>query len=184
MNPWLRKAIAVCEMIGGIVGPVSVLSLMVVAKFRVDVVVMGVIVLSFFLLSLYAGVMLWRDRRSGYTASVFVQLIQLPKLMTTYLFFMMSFGFDFMVMSVVHPNGLHGLIANVRFGQSNDFFINPPPGGPLGFGISLVSCVSLWLLRKGGGIEPLRKGSTSSTDPIEEFKRLQETIKKAKEEAT
>src|SRR5262245_59111051 len=77
-----RKTIAVLEIIGGVTGLGSVA---VVASQRQPVwpeVGLGAALLGIFSLSLVAGILLWRDTRTGRLASMIVQLIQLPKLLT------------------------------------------------------------------------------------------------------
>ncbi|MGH9930446.1 MAG: hypothetical protein ACREA9_14640 [Pyrinomonadaceae bacterium] len=91
----LRRLISGLELIGGVYG------LVILAKqlpaFRVDVyvILLAPIAIGIYLMSLVAGVLLWREHSAGRMASIIVQMIQLPKLVSPILIFMFSFGFDF-----------------------------------------------------------------------------------------
>jgi hypothetical protein len=189
VNTCSRKVIAACEAIGGVAGALAVCVEMARAGFRTDTVVIGAIVLGLFILSLYAGIMLWRDKEAGYVTSIVVQFAQLPKIIGPKLAFAMSFGFDFMLVSVTHPNGLRGIGAHAQLPEQHTLFIGlrPPGGEPSVLGISVVSCVVLWLLRsrkRTDSHSAIGETPKPPSGPLADFKRLREIIRQAKEEAT
>ena len=149
----ILKVLAVLEIIGGVGGPAWLLFGLVWAKFPTDHLVGAAVGTAIFLLSLFAGVMLWRDRPVGYLTSAVVQFAQLLKIATPQFAFMISLGGDVSVVSVVHQdpagrpfrvrsfNSHAGAFSVVEFGRA--------PGAPQAFGVSIVSCLALAVLRKG-----------------------------------
>jgi hypothetical protein len=191
MSRWARRIVAGCEIVGGLAGTVSLFVELARLGFRPDAVLVSGYVLALFLLSLYAGVMLWRDKSVGYSASVIVQLIQFPKLVLPQFAFSMSFGFDLEVLRISHPNGLVGLGFHARFFERHLLWIGPQPGGGLLVGgFSLFSCITLWLLlthlARGsscrGHLSPNEEFREPSADALDNFKRLRDVMMKAKEE--
>jgi hypothetical protein len=148
MKRFWVKAIAALEILGGITGPIYLAFQLRDAPCPTSVVVLAVVLLAMYGLALVAGLMLWRNHRRGKALSVAVQLLQLPKIASTTLAFSISFGFDFAPM-VVATNGSAGYAITflIRFGAEHTFYIDNP-AMPLGFGISLVSCLFLTLLLK------------------------------------
>jgi len=99
-----------------------------------------------YLLALMAGIMLWRNTRLGRILSLVVQLIQLPKIASTSITFLIGFGFDFAptIFATSGPSG-YGIGFNFIFGAEHRLLINNP-SVPFGLGFSLVSCVSIYIL--------------------------------------
>ena len=95
---WVR-AIAVLEIVGGVSGVPAVLIEILNQKPQSAILVMGFALIAIFLLSLFAGIQLWRNKRSGYTTSIMVQLIQFPKIVTGSLAFMIELRVDVWVMA-------------------------------------------------------------------------------------
>lgn len=149
----LLKVVAVLEIIGGVGGPAWLLFGLVWAKFPTDQLAGVAVGTAIFLLSLFAGVMLWRDRPVGYATSAAVQFAQLLKIATPQFAFMLSLGGDVSVVSVTHqdPAGrsLRVLSFNSQAGAFSVVEFGRPPGAPQVFGISIVSCLALAVLRKG-----------------------------------
>ncbi len=110
------------------------------------VVMLAGILVAVYILSAVAGILLWRGSSVGRILSIVIQLVQLPKLASTKLAFMMSFGFDFsfMIVSSHGPSG-YGLGFNAKIGADHMLFIGNP-NISFSVGISLVSCVFLYKL--------------------------------------
>src|SRR5688572_170945 len=91
------RIIAALEVIGGVFG-VGII-LWDIAGRLVDwfTFALAGVVFGIYLFSIVAGVLLWRNRRAGRVASIFVQLLQLFKLVSPPLTFSISIGFDFYV---------------------------------------------------------------------------------------
>src|SRR5436309_3080870 len=91
--PWI-KTIAVLEMVGGVVGVLFMVYVAMSSEFAVPVIFVGSFSSAIFVLSMLAGSWLWQGQRRGRTASIVIQCIQLPKVISGPLIFMFSFGFD------------------------------------------------------------------------------------------
>jgi hypothetical protein len=162
VKPFVRKAIALMEIVGGVTGFLWV-GVEVIQRRIVGVeLVLGGIVAAIFLLSLFSGLLLWQDLRTGYGASIVIQLLQLPKILAVQFTFVLSFGFDAWVMLIMLPDR-HGFDFRLQPGGFYYLHLARPPGAPLGLGISIVSCVTLVLLLRNK-----QRRSPSQTEPIAE----------------
>lgn len=171
MHIWM-KIIAVLEIVGGIAGILLVVWILAMTPFNPLSLLILPIVVGIYVLSLVAGIALWRGRKYGRTASIVVQCIQIPKLISPQIIFMFSFGVDVWVYFFRSPE-LFKIGFESRFGAFNQFFVYAP-GAPYGLGISVTGLIILVLLitykpnRTLEPIEPLpppppaeyRRGST------------------------
>jgi hypothetical protein len=167
MTARARRVIAGLEVIGGVCGTLTVGLEMARPGFPRAALGPAGVLIAVFLLSLFAGVMLWRDTRTGRVASVVVQLVQLPKILSAELSFMVSFGLDAGVMFVSGPIGKGVVFKGVVFHSwvgSHHVLMTGAPGGPTAFGFSLVSCVALYiLLRRADSAETPGTTPTAET---------------------
>lgn len=102
-------------------------------------------------MSLVAGVLLWRDHRAGRMASIIVQAIQLPKLVSPLLIFLFSFGLDFYPYIQVEA-GVSKVGVDFKLAAFYNLFLNRP-GTPVAVGISIPAIVFLAVLirsKRGG----------------------------------
>ena len=167
----LLKVIAVQEIVGGAVAP-FMFSFMLIelarAGFPVDKLAPSVVVISLYLLAIFAGVMLWRDRPIGYAASVVVQLAQLFKVATPQFAFIIGFGGDLAIVSVVHQDAtgrqLRVLTFHSHAGPQAVVEFSRPPLAPQVFGVSVISCIALVVLRKGR--QPVVVGDSPLSDEV------------------
>lgn len=147
------QIVAVLEIVGGALGLLGVLVSLVWSGLASNAIVSAAIGITFFLLAIFAGAMLWRNRASGYFASVAVQLPQLIKIATPQFAFLLCLGGDLAVLQTTQTDPEGRAIRTLRFNsQGGSFSIvetSRPEGAPLLFGISLVPCVVLAFLRKG-----------------------------------
>ena len=167
-NLWL-KIISVVEIVGGVSGlyvaareglahpqggAVTILILLVFAGIN--------------LLSIYAGVALWLGRSSGRIASIIVQALQLPKIFSPVVIYVISIGFDVWFQFLTRGQS-YALGFELRVLSSVQFVFNAQ-GAPLGCGISLVSCVFLaMLLRYSPGVSlPESKHPAAADDNQQE----------------
>jgi hypothetical protein len=148
----LLKVVAVIEVVSGVVGPVWLPIAFAWAGFPKAGLLGLVVGIGYFLLSLFAGVMLWRDRPSGYGASVLAQCAQLIKVATPKFAIMIGLGGDLAALRIEHqtPVGVPytSLTLHTQVGPYSVIEFARPPGAPRVFGVSIVSCVALFLLRK------------------------------------
>jgi len=98
------------------------------------------------LLSLIAGLALLRNRPLGRPASIIVQTIALPKIISSQVIFMFSFGFDLWIY-FWQTAGVSNAGFQLKFLAFNQLFFNIPDA-PVGFGISITSCIFLAVLLK------------------------------------
>ena len=139
----LRKSIAVLEIVGGVCGLPSVLYRLTRQEFWLGNLALATVLVAIYLLAIFAGVMLWRDTRTGRVATIVAQLIQLPKLVTPGLTFMVSYGLDLSVLIVSSPGPSgYGISFDLRAGAHHLFLVNTT-GLPVAFGLSVVSCLAL-----------------------------------------
>lgn len=139
-----RRIIAGLEVGGGVFGVGIILwdiagRLMDWFTFALAGVVFGI-----YLLSVVAGVLLWRNRRAGRVASIFIQLLQLFKLVSPPLTFSISIGFDFYIFFQAAAN-----FSNVGFDLKvlafHQFFLGME-GAPVGLGFSIPAAFFLIIL--------------------------------------
>jgi hypothetical protein len=140
---WMR-VISVLEIIGGIGGVGSVIWWLLAAPFDAFSLLLAPIVVTIYILSVIAGVALWRGSAFGRKASIVVQIIQLPKIVSPLIIFMFSFGFDLWG-HILFAKGSSNLGFEFRFLAFNQLFINVQDA-PFGLGVSLSAAIFLALL--------------------------------------
>src|SRR5262249_43826494 len=112
--------------------------------FNAMTLIFAPIPISIYFLSLVAGVALWRDNSFGRKASIVVQAIQLPKIVSPLIIFTFSFGFDLWV-HILLTRGFSSLGFEFKFLAFNQFFFNVQDA-PFGLGVSIIACISLAML--------------------------------------
>jgi hypothetical protein len=138
------KLISVLEIIGGVCGIGFIVWVLASTPYNLFALLIAPIPLGIDALSLVAGIALWRGSSFGRKASIVVQTIQIPKLMSPLLTFTFSFGFDVWVHYLLAGNFAKlGVQFNVP--AFNAFYINMADS-PMGLGVSLTACVFLALL--------------------------------------
>ena len=145
MRIWM-KIIAVLEIIGGIFGMLLVVWILAMTPFNPLSLLILPIVVAIYVLSLIAGIALWRGRKYGRTASIVVQCIQIPKIISPAVVFMFSFGLDLWV-HFLRADQFFNMGFEFRVLAFNQFFVNAV-GAPFGLGVSIVGCIFLALLLK------------------------------------
>ena len=140
---WVR-IISVLEIVGGVDGIGLMIWALMVTPDNALALILAPIPISIYILSLVAGVALWRDNSFGRKASIVVQAIQLPKIASPLIIFMFSFGFDFWV-HILFTGGFSKLGFEIRFLADNEFFINVQDA-PFGLGVSITACIFLRML--------------------------------------
>lgn len=140
------KVIALLEFGGGAAGLYNLWRQLSEPPESPWVYVLAVVVGAAYVLAVVAGILLWRTKRWGYRLSIAIQLLQLPKISGAHLTFMISFGFDAILMFMFGSN-VDGarLSFNFKIGADHAFFINYSEI-PLALGFSLLSCFFLLVL--------------------------------------
>jgi len=142
--PKAVKFISVLEIIGGVSGIALVLWLLVSTPYNVFALLIALIPLGIDALCLVAGIALWRDSSFGRKASIVVQTIQIPKLMSPLLTFAFSFGIDVWV-KYLPAGDFASFNVQVTAPAFNALYINMTVA-PMGLGVSLTACVFLAVL--------------------------------------
>lgn len=139
-----RRIIAALEVLGGVFGIGIVL--WDIAGRLVDWFTFAVagVVFGIYLLSIVAGVLLWRNRRTGRVASIFIQLLQLFKLVSPPLTFSISIGFDFYIF-VQAAAGFSNVGFEFKVPAFHQVFLGAE-GAPIGLGFSLTAAFFLIML--------------------------------------
>jgi hypothetical protein len=140
---WVR-IISVSEIVGGVAGAGLVIWMLLAAPFNALALIFAPLPFSINILSLVAGVALWRGSSFGRKASIVVQAIQLPKIVSPLIIFMFSFGFDLWV-HILLTEGLSNLGFEFRFLAFSQLFFNVP-NAPFGLGVSITACIFLAML--------------------------------------
>jgi hypothetical protein len=141
---WMR-AISVLEIIGGVCGILSIFWLFLVSPFDIYSLLFAPILIGIHAFSLLAGFWLWSGKHKGRTASIIVQIIQVPKIISPYMIFMFSFGFDLWIEFLVARNGMANYGVQLRLLTFYQFFFNAE-NAPFGLGISITALICLAML--------------------------------------
>ena len=153
---WIRT-IAVLEIVGGAVGILFMAYISIAAGFAFSAMVVVPISLGIFVLSLIAGIYLWRQQEFGRKASIVTQFIQLPKLISPAFTFTFSFGFDFFP-HITFVDSFVTAGIQFRFLADGQLFINSQ-GFPIFLGISLPAIIAL---QKLWNYNPTNEGNEST----------------------
>jgi hypothetical protein len=204
MSPVWRKVVAAAQVVGGLAGLWS--TALVMGQFppgaRERILLSFVI--TAYLVSLAAGVLLWRDTLAGWVLTAIVQLVQLPKVASVPLTFLFTSGVDvaFGVGAKPGPAATDralrldlracGAWLDFRLGASYQVHVNNPAFRP-GLGLSLVSLAVLASmiegrsrLPAGGGIppvpgEPVGASIGGAGEPAEQFRQPRTDSERAKQ---
>lgn len=183
MKPGWRKTIAALEAVGGVCGAAAVAHQLTQRPHSPGECGLAGILFGVYLLALYAGVMLWRDTRAGWVASVVAQLVQLPKVLSPGFAFMVSYGFDLAPLAVSSPGPSgYGLVFDTRLFAHHVLHVDAGRT-PTGFGVSVVSCLCLWQLSSGRRPEAGGPTEIGSPDAVAAFLQSREAVHRAKQDA-
>ena len=106
-----------------------------------------------------AGITLWRGTSFGRRASMAVQAIQLPKIISPALIFMFSFGFDFWL----HASSSFLGFQTVFFGNNQIFIGVGVQDMPVDLGVSVTAIIALVVLKK---FKPVARTSLRPSPPL------------------
>jgi len=138
--PWIRT-IAVLEMIGGVFGILFLVYVALVYGITMPLVIAGSFFAAISVLSMLAGSWLWQGLPRGRTASLIIQFVQLPKVVSAPLIFMFSFGFDlFPQIGIVGHQTTWGI--QFRFLADNQLFINSQESAFV-LGVSIPAIIAI-----------------------------------------
>ena len=132
------------EIVGGVFGIGDVIWAVIVTHFNALALFLAHIPISIYILSLVAGVALWQDNLFGRKASIVVQAIQLPKIVSPLIIFTFSSGFDIWV-QILLTREFSKLGFEFRSLADNEFFFNVQDA-PFGLGVSITACIFLAML--------------------------------------
>ena len=140
-----RRLISGLEVVGGVFGVFTFAKHLPGYRLDAYLLLLAPIVIGIFLMSLIAGVLLWRNHRAGRMASIIVQVIQLPKIVSPLLTFLFSFGLDcYPYLQVNKGRVLHAGVG-FKLGAFYNLYLNNP-GIPFSVGISIPAIVFLIVL--------------------------------------
>jgi hypothetical protein len=160
------RIIAVLQIIGGLFGMafigwplVTQTSALVTEKWGIISALIGIGEVLIDLLGVVAGIALWRGTSFGRKASMAIQAIQLPKIISAPLIFMFSFGFDFWVHASSSALGFQ----TAFFGNNQVFIGVNVENVPVDFGVSVTAIIALVILNK---YKPAARTSLGSSPPL------------------
>jgi hypothetical protein len=139
-----QRLISVFEVVGGVFGIIILAWQLIVSTDDGYVLLLAPVAYAIYLMSLVAGVLLWREHRAGRMASIIVQAIQLPKLVSPFLIFTFSFGFDFYPY-IQFAEGFSNVGVDFRLLAFHQLYINIQEA-PVGAGVSIPAAAFLIML--------------------------------------
>lgn len=139
-----RRLISVLEIVGGVFGIILMVWELLASPVEGYAFLLAPVSYGIFILSLVAGVLLWREHRLGRIGSIIVQTIQLPKILSPFLIFNFSFGFDFYAY-VQSEAGFSKVGVDVKLLAFQQLYLNIQEA-PFGAGISIPAIVFLIML--------------------------------------
>ena len=139
------RIIAVLEIVGGVFGLGFVIWQLLAAPFTLFTLLLAPVAAGLYVLSFVAGVGLWRGGAFGRKASIVVQAIQTPKVVSPLVTFAFSFGLDLWVHQLWYQE-MTNLGFEFRVLAFHQLSVNAP--APIGLGVSVTALVFLALLRR------------------------------------
>jgi hypothetical protein len=144
MTTTWRRVIASLEIIGGLSGVAFTSWLLLTISLDGLALLLAFFVLLVYLFSLVAGILLWREHRAGRTASIIVQIIQLPKIVSPQLIFIFCFGFDLYPHITIDTN-FSAVGIELKFLAFFQLFFNSERA-PISLGVSLPALFFLLIM--------------------------------------
>jgi hypothetical protein len=144
MSKVWRRLISVLEIVGGVFGIIILAWELVASPADGYTLLLAPVSYGIFILSLVAGVLLWREHRAGRMTSVVVQAIQLPKIVSPVLIFTFSFGFDFYPY-VLSDAGFSKVGVDLRLLAFHQLYLNIEEA-PFAAGVSVPAVMFLIML--------------------------------------
>jgi len=142
------RTIAVLEIIGGLFSLGFIGWAVVTQPSDIGSRIIGFIALVIDVSAIVAGVTLWRGTSFGRKASMAIQAIQLPKIVSPTMIFIFSFGFDLWLHASASGFGIQ-----TAFFGSNQLFLNVENvQGDIG--ISITAIIALVILNKFQPVAP------------------------------
>ena len=154
------RTIAVFQIIGGALSFCFIAWSLVTQASNIASAIIGVFELLIDTAAVVAGITLWLGTPFGRKASLAIQTIQLPKIVSPAMIFLFSFGFDVWVHA--SAPGLIGIQFSVL---DHQLFFNVP-NAPVDFGVSLTAIIALIILKKYQP-EPRTAGPMPPPPPID-----------------
>ena len=145
MTKALRRLISGLEVIGGVFGIFILARQLIGSRVDLYVLLLGPIAIGIFLMSVVAGVLLWREHRAGRMASIIVQTIQLPKVVSPPLIFSFSFGLDLYPYIQVAGGAVSKMGVDFKLLAFYNLYLNSP-GAPVAVGFSIPAAAFLIML--------------------------------------
>jgi hypothetical protein len=145
VNHILRKIIAATQGIGALLAACFTSYELIYTVFHPVLLFLAGYLFAACALGIYAGVLLWRDRRPGYPLSIVAQAVQIPLVVSSTVSYALIFGFGVWIYYTRSGDGWDAGI-NFRLGELHQFYILGE-GLPVSIGINLVAlcfAVILW----------------------------------------
>jgi hypothetical protein len=138
------RIIAGLQIIGGLFSMVFIVWALVTQIRNIFAFGIGIGEIFVDIFSVVAGIALWCGTSFGRKASMAVQAIQLPKIISPALIFMFSFGFDFWLHSSSSAFGFQ----TAFFGNNQVFIGVGVQDVPVDLGVSVTAIIALVILKK------------------------------------
>lgn len=145
MNHIFRKIIAASQGIGAMLVAIFLTYELYYTVFHPVLLFLAGYLFAACALGIYAGLLLWRDRRLGYPLSIVAQAVQVPLLVSPAVSYALIFGFGAWIYFTLSGDGWDAGI-NFRLGELHQFYILGE-GLPVSIGVNFVAlyfAVILW----------------------------------------
>jgi len=169
MSKMVRYLVSLLEILGGISGIALMVYVLAVNHINLAALIVWFITVGIYLLSIIAGVRLFKGKSGGRTASIIVQALQIPKIISPAFIFMFSIGLDFWVNIIISPGGDVNAGFQLRTPAFSQIFI-AVSGAPIGLGVSVTSVIFLFLLIKYGSDKKLEFINAKHPDESSSYK--------------
>jgi len=146
VNRVLIRTIAVLEIVGGLSGIVFILWSLTNYSLQPLSLAIALFIVGIDVYSLAAGIALWPGTSFGRTASIIIQIIQIPKIFSSTLIFTFSFGVDLWI-NLLLDERFSAVGFQTSFLASNQLYLNVKTG-QTGIGLSLTGATFLFILLK------------------------------------
>lgn len=160
------RFLAILQIIGGLVGVWAAISSSLVVRaapgsgVHAAVTFASLLLASVFLVAVVAGVLLWRETRSGMMLSCLVHVLQVPILLSAPIRYECQVGLAVPVRVIFGHDGFRDLMLGPFLGSGAQFGVGGEGAGEWAVGVNLLAVLALivlvvWMRKKARPVDPV-----------------------------